>query len=686
MPAPSLRFGNTLRYYSLLSSSEDLTGSHGSLLGEYDNNYNTGKVSTRSNFYTLWKKSASNDCLSNELTAASTSGAPALGLQHPVRKPPSSYLESSNEASSILRSDKGPWEINEPISSREHFLGSLGNPSLPAMAQNWYRNVPLPAYISTPDLLMEHGRIDSFIPVSEAPPRSFTLDSFMDIESIDSEPLETAWETDLDSDLNNYNAMAGHSSSIDSRPSSITNGSTLFSLFESRRNKRLSLPRSPALSTKTIRQGFLNLNYIRIRQRSFLLPLQKLASSEGITEPRPSLAQSSPTPEGQKKGLPALRKRISAVFRNDLWNPTHHSNNRNSLPPYPGTIQDSQSSVFYHDDPFVANPSAIPAFLVRPCNRLNPSIISEVPLSPSRDNNATIHSEKFNTSSGPSEASTSAATTSTLSLKDKPLPGIPIEQEVVDFRRSIIGEKDDLIDTDAVTASSCFESETGCFDVLDGKWPEPPRHMLFLDPDMAETLRYGQRLGNNMKELDAWAKCSRNNNASENRTHKSKLCHPKESVKDLLSSFEVYLNGSRVTSQPPLPNTLIFPHNEITDPMESGYTVALTIRASARSQLISFCTLYADTTLTFEQPACSSSAATSKMQVGMSMKRSHISTQENAYMEVSIETQNRNSKMKADNLMGIVSEGALQSPMDLVELPCTLGELAMTISKMAIVD
>lgn len=306
MPASSLRF-STLRY-STLSSSEDLTstrerpGSHSSLL-EYNHKHDTRKTTARSNFYTLWKQSASHDCLSGGLSAP---GAPAL---YPARKPSSGYLESlrpntSNEGSSVPKVDEGTWEINKPISPREHISGSASYTSSPVMTRNWCRNVPLPAYISTPDLLMEHGSRDSIIPVSEAPPCSFTLDSFMDIESINSDPLETAWETDvsvLNSGNNNkQNTLAGFSSSNAFRPSSVANGSALLSIFESRRNKRLSLPRSPALSTKTNRRGFPNLNYIRNHQKSFFLPLQRLASREVETELQPSLDQPMPS-EGQKK-------------------------------------------------------------------------------------------------------------------------------------------------------------------------------------------------------------------------------------------------------------------------------------------------------------------------------------------------------------------------------------------------
>lgn len=72
------------------------------------------------------------------------------------------------------------------------------------------------------------------------------------------------------------------------------------------------------------------------------------------------------------------------------------------------------------------------------------------------------------------------------------------------------------------------------------------------------------------------------------------------------------------------------------------------------------------------------------MQVGMSMKISHLPTQEEGYVEVSIiAIQERDSKKGTNDIPEIQSEGE-QSPMDLVELPCTLGELAIIISKMAI--
>lgn len=173
-----------------------------------------------------------------------------------------------------------------------------------------------------------------------------------------------------------------------------------------------------------------------------------------------------------------------------------------------GTIQDLYSNPFYHDDPFIANTlspsasasSAIPAFRVTPYDRLNPCISSEIPfggISTPCDNNAIIRSDRLNPSSEPSETLTAAAPT--FSIKDKPLPGIPIGQEIIDPRRSVVEEESDMNDADVVTASSCLESETECFTVLDEEWPEPPRHMTFLDPDMADAFRYGQLVGSNKK-------------------------------------------------------------------------------------------------------------------------------------------------------------------------------------------
>lgn len=80
-------------------------------------------------------------------------------------------------------------------------------------------------------------------------------------------------------------------------------------------------------------------------------------------------------------------------------------------------------------------------------------------------------------------------------LKNKPLPNIPMEQELKP-RQFNVAEDDDP--DDKATASSCLGSVTDCFEMLDAKWPEPPHHMVFLDPDMAKTLRNDQPVNNRM--------------------------------------------------------------------------------------------------------------------------------------------------------------------------------------------
>lgn len=169
-------------------------------------------------------------------------------------------------------------------------------------------------------------------------------------------------------------------------------------------------------------------------------------------------------------------------------------------------------------------------------------------------------------------------------------------------------------------------------------------------------------------------KYSNDSNTCKNYDLHNRRDELKAFVEELLSSVQIYINGSQVTSQPSLPSTLIFPAGTVIDAMKSGYTVQLTVRAPVSSLLVSFCTLYTDTTLTFEQQT--SSVATGKVQVEISLKSVALPNQQR-YEELSIVVPDKDTSKEAKNESG----GHL--PGILIELPCTLGELAIMITKMS---
>lgn len=320
--------------YSILS--ESAPGEPVERLGcdSLKNNKCKTRQSARSNSRTIWK-SISHDCLP-QLSQYSRGQVDATFV-----RPSSAFLNSScsdvsygGPITSKLNGDIP--KINESVilsSYRRRFPDSC-NLSPPATT-SLYPDVFSPA----PSFYAQKGRQEITRFSETHLPCSLTLDSFMDIESIDEPLLETTSETDyiLLDPADKQNVLPSSLSSKVFWQSLAANGSAFLSTFESH-IKRSSLTQSSLPSNpQSKRRAFLNLNHNKSRS----LPSGQFAS---IVKQEPRLPL-QPTTRIQRKvtpfllkgvhqvlkipsKLPALRKRFSAVFSSELWNQVYHPVNR----------------------------------------------------------------------------------------------------------------------------------------------------------------------------------------------------------------------------------------------------------------------------------------------------------------------------------------------------------------------
>ncbi|GJJ13930.1 hypothetical protein Clacol_008187 [Clathrus columnatus] len=252
-----------------------------------------------------------------------------------VKQSPSGHLTSlysgpPNGGHVVSKMDERALEINEtrsppPSRLRRPSCNNLNNHlSITSDTDVYFRRPSsfLPACISTPSLHTAR-EIDGTNRFSETHlPYSFTLDSFMDFESIN-EPLEN----------NNYlsNSFRSPTSSKALWKSLTTNASALISVFEPR-TKRPSFDQNPPPSSPQNKgQATSNpkLKLFRSPKKSFSPLPGRLTSNQLESEP---LLLSQPISQIPGKKLPALHKRVSAVFRSDSlkWNSVNEYSLRSS--------------------------------------------------------------------------------------------------------------------------------------------------------------------------------------------------------------------------------------------------------------------------------------------------------------------------------------------------------------------